>query len=461
MLSALSSPPLPLKPAENTQGGRSLPEGLPASGPEGVSFLNAVKEAQVSEGKPQRPDTDARLTSTAEKDTTENRPEEFQNSQEKISSQDKWAAGELAVSEKMTEHKIAMLVKEAGQVPKKNEKNRAASGENPEALKDLARKMDENQKKVVDGMAPPPGPLLAAMTQMAKPALVSSPVSHASSKTEKAPSGAQIPGSEKTISVESQKAAVKTLVAKANVKESPTPEKTGKSDEKGKKTDTKNGLETAKVETTADKNKKIKAAGEQNPSSLANPNPVENHKAPEAAPADKSAVKNEIGKSDKGDMLGMPTVKQTAQNHGSQEVAQVRLPHQVDFVQTVSAQIRFAAVEGKDTLTVKLQPENLGKMTITLGREEGGLFAGKLTVESEAVKQLLESQMSDLKDHLEHSGISFDSLTVDVKQDHGSESQHAETARNESSWTDEKPEVAEAFRWVDLRYSDRQVNVLA
>lgn len=182
------------------------------------------------------------------------------------------------------------------------------------------------------------------------------------------------------------------------------------------------------------------------------------------ASGEKPVSNAEATKTDRGDLAatGFKTNLPGAAKAG--EIAQLRMPNPTEFIQTVSGQIRMAVAEGRETLTVKLQPENLGKMTITLGRDEGGILTGRLTVETEAVKQLLESHLSDLKDRLDHAGFRFQDLDVDVKSgtsgERGAQAER-EDAKDSPSSLAESRETESAWSRVDFRYSDRLVNVLA
>ena len=77
------------------------------------------------------------------------------------------------------------------------------------------------------------------------------------------------------------------------------------------------------------------------------------------------------------------------------------------------SQIRGAIVNNKDQVILKLYPDHLGKVTVFLNKDEGVLSA-RLVVDSGAVKELLESKMQDLKDHLANSGLSFAELSIDL-----------------------------------------------
>ncbi len=136
-----------------------------------------------------------------------------------------------------------------------------------------------------------------------------------------------------------------------------------------------------------------------------------------------------------------------------------------ELVNRIAAQIRFAVVDGKGELTVKMQPEHLGKLQIVLGKDDAGLMTAKMIVESVAVKELLESKMQNLKDHLENSGMPFGSFDVDVKGGNAQAQNESGTGEKSASFAGSQSgkgsDDEKDFVNIDLRYSDRLVNILA
>lgn len=77
----------------------------------------------------------------------------------------------------------------------------------------------------------------------------------------------------------------------------------------------------------------------------------------------------------------------------------------------------FAAVlrQNGGSLTMRLQPEALGELTIRMDLKPGQV-AATFEVESDQAQQLLRSQLSALRSALEARGLTVDSLTVEVSQ---------------------------------------------
>lgn len=96
--------------------------------------------------------------------------------------------------------------------------------------------------------------------------------------------------------------------------------------------------------------------------------------------------------------------------------AQMPLPEK-PLAQTVTNQvmmkIKLMAGENRQEIEMSLKPESLGKLSLRIIHERGEVLA-KITAESQQVKEILESNMQMLKDALEKSGLSVQSLSVSV-----------------------------------------------
>jgi len=68
------------------------------------------------------------------------------------------------------------------------------------------------------------------------------------------------------------------------------------------------------------------------------------------------------------------------------------------------------------TLTVQLQPKELGKMKIELELKEG-IVSGKIFVESETAKQALQQHLQTMKDQIKNQGITLESLEVNISNE--------------------------------------------
>ncbi|HBY20616.1 MAG: hypothetical protein A2Y24_08525 [Clostridiales bacterium GWE2_32_10] len=76
----------------------------------------------------------------------------------------------------------------------------------------------------------------------------------------------------------------------------------------------------------------------------------------------------------------------------------------------------------KSEIVIKLKPESLGKLTMSVVTEEGMLKA-KFVAETQKIKETIESNLEDLKQNLKERGLSLDSVEVSVRQDNSNEQQ--------------------------------------
>lgn len=97
----------------------------------------------------------------------------------------------------------------------------------------------------------------------------------------------------------------------------------------------------------------------------------------------------------------------------------------VDTTQIIRQIVDAAKVTVSQQVTsmeIQLNPENLGKINLTIMAKEGVITA-QLTAENETVKKALENQMSVLKDNFNNQGLKVDSVEVTV-QSHAFDGSH-------------------------------------
>lgn len=147
--------------------------------------------------------------------------------------------------------------------------------------------------------------------------------------------------------------------------------------------------------------------------------------------------------------------------HQSQQAARAQLPQDIspslktdnvnsylydrqmsqNVTNQVTMKIRLMAGENKQELEMHLKPDNLGKLSLKIVHERGEVLA-RITAENEQVKSILESNMQLLKDALEKSGYSVQSLDVSVgNQNSENRSTHQQGQNNKRSHIEEPVSV--------------------
>jgi flagellar hook-length control protein FliK len=85
--------------------------------------------------------------------------------------------------------------------------------------------------------------------------------------------------------------------------------------------------------------------------------------------------------------------------------------------------------DGKSEMSMKLEPEHLGKLSLKIAIEKGVITA-KFVAENQGVKQTIESNFNQLKDMLQEKGITVQSFSVSV----GSEGREFNSKNNLNVW---------------------------
>lgn len=114
------------------------------------------------------------------------------------------------------------------------------------------------------------------------------------------------------------------------------------------------------------------------------------------------------------------------QESAAQNVVQTSEP-EISFASTdtmklldqVAEQIRVNVSEGKSSMEMQLNPENLGRVYVNISSKEGVIHA-QLAASNEAVREALESQLADLRQNLNQAGVKVDAIEVTIAS-HGFE----------------------------------------
>ena len=84
-----------------------------------------------------------------------------------------------------------------------------------------------------------------------------------------------------------------------------------------------------------------------------------------------------------------------------------------NLVKELVDKAKLTISKGKNEMELKLKPEQLGKLSMKIATEEDGVI-GRITVENDVVKQVIEANLNTLKDSLQQQGIKVQGFQVDV-----------------------------------------------
>lgn len=125
-----------------------------------------------------------------------------------------------------------------------------------------------------------------------------------------------------------------------------------------------------------------------------------------------------------GQVLGDVKVS-TINNQAEIKKSEFTMPQTVkssEVVTQVVEQARVVIGQDKSEMVIQLKPDHLGKLELKVVTEQG-IVAAKFIAESQAVKEIIETNMQLLKDSLQKQGIVIDSVNVQVGHDKQSEYQ--------------------------------------
>jgi flagellar hook-length control protein FliK len=86
----------------------------------------------------------------------------------------------------------------------------------------------------------------------------------------------------------------------------------------------------------------------------------------------------------------------------------------VDIVQQIMDNVKVMANESLQSIEMQLNPENLGKLHLTITAKDGVMTA-QITAQDEAVKRAIESQLAVLKENFDNQGLKVEAVEVMVE----------------------------------------------
>lgn len=83
------------------------------------------------------------------------------------------------------------------------------------------------------------------------------------------------------------------------------------------------------------------------------------------------------------------------------------------FISEIAQRVNTLILKGKNEMKIQLTPENLGKLSIKIGLNEGSL-TGKIYAENYSVKETIEANLNQLRNSLEEKGLNIAGLEVHI-----------------------------------------------
>lgn len=119
-----------------------------------------------------------------------------------------------------------------------------------------------------------------------------------------------------------------------------------------------------------------------------------------------------------------------------------------DVINQITEQMRVINKDNLTELQMKLNPENLGNVNLTLVSKEGNVTAS-FTAQNEAVKNALEAQIVVLKENLEAQGVKVEAIEVSVAS-HGFERNLDEQNQKNNAQEEEEQRLKKATRKLNI-----------
>ncbi|NMC54091.1 MAG: flagellar hook-length control protein FliK [Chloroflexi bacterium] len=148
--------------------------------------------------------------------------------------------------------------------------------------------------------------------------------------------------------------------------------------------------------------------------------PADKVEAPAATPASASASQTAAEPADEGPSV--TTAQQTQQAYAAQQTQAAQEPARMaeargsEVVKQVAPQLEMMAKSGTRTLTMQLNPAELGQIDLRL-TASGGTVRITMHASQAATNDLLESQLNQLRQNLANAGVQISDLNVGQQAD--------------------------------------------
>lgn len=125
--------------------------------------------------------------------------------------------------------------------------------------------------------------------------------------------------------------------------------------------------------------------------------------------------------------------KAVAEVQGNQGPQQSGPQQMVDIVNQVVEQIKVTLGKETTTMQMQLNPENLGKVLVSV-TSKNGVMTANFTVQSEEAKEALQSQMYSLREAIESRSLKVDAVEVEVSDFAFSQSSQADAQQEQKDY---------------------------
>ncbi len=105
----------------------------------------------------------------------------------------------------------------------------------------------------------------------------------------------------------------------------------------------------------------------------------------------------------------------------------------VDIVNQVIEQVKVTLGKETTTMQMQLNPENLGKVLISV-TSKNGVMTANFTVQTEEAKEALQSQMYSLREAIESRSLKVDAVEVEVSDFAFSQSSQADAQQEQKDY---------------------------
>lgn len=145
---------------------------------------------------------------------------------------------------------------------------------------------------------------------------------------------------------------------------------------------------------------------------------------------------------------------------GNVTVSSVPYTNISDMVEQISEYTRVIISQGRNSLEMQLNPENLGKIYIHVS-EKAGAITAQITASNESVREALQAQVVNLKESLNQQGIKVEAVEVTIESHEFEQNLEENAKREQNNAEQNEKNAAKARRNINLNDLDALSNILS